>query len=155
MGFCVCCFSVVSKWNGLRNWVIFTWDYSILQDILLKETKEKQKRVCRWCSHKPFCRLKWRLSNSIEPHTGALNSKEIKQSSHESVQYFGDQSESQTKNPRETEPAKNSNEGYGGPKTNISTYLLVFPCCSYILVCPGRQLSVCWGAIQGATHLLS
>lgn len=67
------------------------------------------------------------------------------------------QSESQIKNPRETEPTKNSNEGYGGPKTNIPTYLLVFPCCSYILACPGRSWVsyLCAGVPSKELHICS
>lgn len=55
-----------------------------------RQKKSKKHAVCRWCSPKPFCRFKWRLSTSVELPAGVSNSTEIKQSSHEPVQYSRD-----------------------------------------------------------------
>lgn len=56
-----------------------------------RQKKNRKRTVCSWCSHKPFCRLKQRLSTSVESPAGVSNSTETKQSFHEPVQYSGDQ----------------------------------------------------------------
>lgn len=78
----------------------FSHGITPVKHILLKKTKEKQNTMkcvkCHcWCSHMPFCRVKWSLYTSIDPSAGVLNllklslKLKLKKSSQERIQCSG------------------------------------------------------------------